>query len=135
MDLKSTVKLSNESGKGAALESLEEIIVFGLEEKKGKDIVMLDLQALPEAVAQSFIICTGESVRQVDALTDSVIDEVKKALGERPWHVEGKETSHWVLLDFVDVVVHIFLKEYREFYGIEELWNDAVRVEYGKDLA
>lgn len=109
---------------------LTEIIIKGIEEVKGKEIVSLDLSAIPEAVTACFVICTGDSTTQVDAIADSVVKEVREAIGEKPWNSEGKETSQWVLLDFVDVVVHIFHKDARPFYGIEELWNDAPRTNH-----
>ena len=114
---------------------LQEIIVQGLNEKKGKDIVVLDLDGIPESVTRAFVICTGSSTTQVSALADSVVEEVRKKIGEKPWHIEGKTNSQWILIDYVSVVVHVFLNEYREFYGIEELWNDAVKIDVSKDLA
>ncbi len=100
-------------------------IIKGLEEKKGFDIKSMDLTHIPNAVTGVFIICSGNSTTQVEGLADSVLDEVYKGAKEKPWHTEGFENKEWILIDFVDVVVHIFLPEIREFYGIEELWADA----------
>jgi ribosome-associated protein len=107
---------------------LNEAIVFGILEKKGKNVVILDLRQLKEAVADWFILCEGDSSTQVRAIADSVSEEVKKVLGERPWHVEGSENAQWVLLDYVNTVVHVFQPATRAFYGLENLWSDAEKV-------
>ena len=112
------------------IEILKQAIVSGLAEKKGKEIVELNLSGIEEAVTQSFIICTGDSTTQVVALANSVVFEVEKLLNEKPWHIEGRANAQWVLVDFVDVVVDVLLKGYRQSYGIEELWNDAPRTEF-----
>lgn len=91
--------------------------------KKASDIKILDLRNIT-TITDFFVICTGSSDPQVKAIADSVIDGSKK-LGERPWHKEGITHRSWVLLDFIDVVVHIFLPETRAFYGLEKLWGDA----------
>ena len=104
-------------------------VIKGLEEKKGFDIKSMDLTQISNAVTGVFVICSGNSTTQVDALADSVLEEVYKATKEKPWHTEGFENKEWILIDFVDVVVHIFLPEVREFYGLEELWADA-KVKY-----
>jgi ribosome-associated protein len=91
--------------------------------KKAADIKILDLRKLT-TITDFFVICTGSSDPQVKAIADSIIDGSKK-LGERAWHKEGITHRNWVLLDFVDVVVHIFLPETRSFYGLEKLWGDA----------
>jgi ribosome-associated protein len=91
--------------------------------KKAADIKILDLRKLT-AITDFFVICTGSSNPQVKAITDWVIDGSKK-LGERPWHKEGISHRNWVLLDYIDVVVHIFMPETRTFYGLEKLWGDA----------
>lgn len=91
--------------------------------KKAADIKILDLRNLT-SITDYFVICTGNSDTQVKAIADAVIDGSKK-IGERPWHKEGFTQRSWVLLDYVDVVVHIFLHDTRNFYGIEKLWGDA----------
>lgn len=99
--------------------------IHGIQEKKGKEITVLDLSHIPTAVCKYFVICNGDSTTQVQALADSVIEEVRKASGEKPWHTEGYDNREWILIDYADVVIHIFLPEVREFYGLEDLWADA----------
>lgn len=101
-------------------------IVNGIFEKKGQDVLKIDLRKLESRIADFFIICHGSSVNQVDSLCDSVEDIVIKGTGEKPVHIEGLENKFWVLLDYGNVVVHIFLEEYRNFYSLESLWGDAV---------
>lgn len=102
-------------------------IVEGMQENKAKDIVVLDLRGVPSAVTDFFVICSGESTTQVDGINNSVLRHTRKELQERPWHQEGKENSEWILLDYVNVVAHIFYKESRSFYDLEDLWADAKR--------
>ncbi|MDX2304294.1 MAG: ribosome silencing factor [Microscillaceae bacterium] len=104
---------------------LSRIVAKGMIEKKAMDIVILDLQHIGQAVADFFVICSGNTVTQVDAITDSVEETVYKLAEENPWRKEGKENKEWILLDYVDVVVHIFRKDRREFYTLEDLWGDA----------
>lgn len=111
--------------KGAASEKLAEVIVKGMQEKKASDIVVMDLRKVKNAVADFFILCSGNSDKQLDAIADSIDAEVFKALKENPWHSEGKSNKEWVLLDYIDVVAHVFRKDKREFYALERLWGDA----------
>ncbi len=104
---------------------LAEMAVKGIQEKKGKDIVVVDLREIHHAVCDFFVICHGDSNRQVEAIADSVEEETHKSLNEKPWHKEGYENAEWILIDYVHVVVHIFHKESREFYSLEKLWADA----------
>src|SRR6478736_6536127 len=104
---------------------LKDAIIHGMQEKKGNKITILDLRKLKSAMADYFIICHATSDKQVNAIADSVEEIVRKQTGEKPWHVEGAEQSEWILLDYFDVVVHVFKEEKRDFYGIEELWGDA----------
>ena len=97
--------------------------------KKAVDLVALDLRSL-DGVADYFLICTGTSEPQVKAIAEEVEDQLR-ARGARPWHVEGREGRRWVLLDFVDVVVHVFHEKTREYYLLERLWGDARRVDLG----
>ncbi|MEM9022423.1 MAG: ribosome silencing factor [Bacteroidota bacterium] len=108
-----------------ASSKLLDIVIAGIEEKKGVDIAQLDLRKISNAVSDFFVICHGNSNTQVKAIADAVVEEVWKATGEKPWHKEGLENAEWILLDFVDVVVHIFQKDAREFYNLEDLWADA----------
>lgn len=106
-------------------EQLCELIIKGMQEKKAQDIVLLDMRKVPTAIVDYFIICTGNSETQIDAIADSVEEQVYKNLKELPWHKEGRQNKEWILLDYVDVVAHIFKKSKREFYALEELWGDA----------
>lgn len=115
-------KKTRTSGSGPAL--LEKV-VEGLHEKKGRDVVSLDLRNIPNAVADHYVICTGDSNTHVEALAGTMEETVRKALGEKPWHVEGLANSEWVLVDYVDVVVHIFQPHARDHYRLENLWADA----------
>lgn len=100
-------------------------IIKGIKEKKGHDIVCLDLTKINSTICDYFIICHGDSHRQVEAISESVEEEVRKATGEKPWHREGTRNAEWVLMDYVNVVAHVFLKETRWFYNLEGLWADA----------
>lgn len=106
---------------------LADIIVKGMQEKLGLDIVKLKLSGIPNSITDYFVICHGASRSQVDAIADSVQAEVKKAIGSLPAHKEGFENCEWILLDYFDVVVHIFQAETRSFYQLEKLWADAPR--------
>ena len=100
-------------------------IIKAIQEKKGENIISLDLRKIPEAVADFFIICEGASTTQVKAIADSVEYEVKKSCDEDPYKHEGRQTMQWVLIDYVNVVVHVMLPENRRFYKLEEMWSDA----------
>lgn len=108
-------------------EVLCECIIDGMQDNKAKDIVVLDLREIENAVTDYFIICSGDSSVQMDGIAHSIVRSARNDLKERPWHQEGKGTSEWILLDYITVVVHIFSKERREFYNIEGLWEDAKR--------
>ncbi len=103
-------------------------IIKGIEEVKGQEIQILDLRDIENTVCDYFIICSGTSNTQVNAIVNSVQKLVSKSLKEKPWHVEGSDNAEWVLLDYVHVVVHVFQKHIREFYDIEGLWGDAKSV-------
>ncbi|WP_046758792.1 MULTISPECIES: ribosome silencing factor [Kordia] len=100
-------------------------IVKGIEEVKGNDITILDLREIENTVCDYFIICNGTSNTQVNAIVGSVQKMVSKELKDKPWHIEGADNAEWVLMDYVNVVVHVFQKHIREFYDIEGLWGDA----------
>lgn len=104
---------------------LANALVEGILEKKGDEILVLDLKKLPHAMADYFIICEASNERQVNAIADQLEREVRKKIKEKPWHVEGKENLEWVLIDYFNVVVHIFKKETRKFYALEDLWADG----------
>lgn len=115
-------------------DELTALIVNGIQEKKGENIVTLDLRGLDGAVTDYYVVCEATSTTKVGAIADSIENEVRKACGEKPWHVEGTENLEWVLLDYVNVVAHVFQPDKREFFNIEELWADAkikeIRAEY-----
>jgi len=100
-------------------------ILKGIEDVKGADIQLFDLREIENTVTDYFIICTGNSNTQVSAISGSVQKIVSKELHEKPWHIEGEANAEWILMDYVNVVVHIFQKQTREFYDIESLWGDA----------
>jgi ribosome-associated protein len=106
-------------------DTLADIVVRGMQDKKASDIVVLNLKELKNAVADYFVICSANSDTQLDAVARSVEEEIEKATGEMPWQTEGRTNREWVLLDYVDVVVHVFLRDRRQFYALEELWGDA----------
>lgn len=100
-------------------------IVEGIENVKGQDIDILDLREIENTVCDYFVICNGSSNTQVNAIVGSIQKTVSKAIKDKPWHVEGSENGEWVLIDYVNVVVHVFQKHIREYYDIEGLWGDA----------
>lgn len=114
---------------------LSEIVVHGMLEKKAQDVVVLDLRQVKSAVADFFVIGTGSSDTQLDAIAESVEKEVKEQVSERPWHREGTQHKEWILLDYVTVVAHIFLGERREFFALEELWGDAIVTSVGPEVS
>jgi ribosome-associated protein len=109
-----------------ATELLTEAIIKGLQERKARDIKVLDLTALSGAVADVFVVCHGDSSTHVEGLARSVDETVARETGENPAHLEGIKNAQWVLIDYISVVVHIFQSEQRDFYGIERLWADAM---------
>ena len=100
-------------------------IVEAMQDTKGEDILIFDLSKIENSVAETFIICSGNSNTQVSAISLNIEKKVRNDLQDRPWHVEGNENALWVLLDYISVVVHVFQRETREYYDIEELWGDA----------
>lgn len=106
-------------------ELLSEVVVKGLQEKKGLDIVRMDLRNVPGAVTDFFVVCTGTSDKHVQALAYSSEKLALEELQDKPMSISGYQAGEWVLLDFVDVVVHVFQREKREFFNIEDLWGDA----------
>lgn len=105
-------------------------ILQAIREKKGEHLVSLDLRKIPEAISDYFIICEATSTTQVKAIADFVEETVKKQTGEFPYHHEGYHVQHWILIDYINVVVHIMLPDVRKFYKLEEMWSDAVLQEY-----
>jgi ribosome-associated protein len=105
-------------------------IIKAIQDKKGENIVSLDLRKIPEAVADFFIICEAGNQPQIRAITDAVEDEVKKKCNESPYRHEGKQVLQWVLIDYVNIVVHIMHSDARKFYKLEEMWSDSVLEEH-----
>lgn len=105
-------------------------IIHAMQEKKGEKIVSLNLKKIPEAVTDFFIICEAGNPIQLKAIADFVEEEVKKKCGENPYKHEGRQGEQWILIDYVNVVVHIMLEAPRKFYKLEEMWNDALIVEH-----
>jgi ribosome-associated protein len=106
-------------------EALSKIIVKGMEEKKASDISILDLRDIKNSVSDFFILCSGNSNTQLEAIADSIEEEVSKSGEKDPWQREGKNSGQWILMDYVNVVAHIFIKEKRDHFGLEDLWGDA----------
>jgi ribosome-associated protein len=102
-----------------------EFVIKGMQEKKARDIANIDMSGIANAVCSNFVICHAESKRQVEAIADAVMEFVKTNANEKPWHKEGFENAEWILLDYANVVVHIFNQETRKFYNLEQLWADA----------
>ena len=100
-------------------------IIDGIEEGKGEEIVVIDLRQVSGSVCDHFVICQGNSTTQTEAIARKVQEWTKKYAGERPWKTEGQTTATWILMDYFNIVVHIFTKETRDFYDIEELWADG----------
>jgi len=109
-------------------------VIKGMQDKKAKNIVSLDLSNISNSVAGYFVVCDAPSNIQVNAIYENVDEVVKKNCGVRPYHVEGITNSEWILLDYFDVVVHIFNDKTRAFYKLEELWADASKTVYKSDL-
>ena len=106
-------------------EGLVKLVIEGILKKKGKRIVTLDLSKIENSICTYFIICHGESTTQTSAIGESVAEFVFKESGEKPLHREGFQNANWILLDYGDVIVHVFLESFRELYRLEDLWADA----------
>ena len=111
--------------KNTEKELLIATIVDAMQDTKGEDIKIFDLSTIDNSVAETFIICSANSNTQVNAISGNIEKKVRNEVKERPWHVEGTDNAMWVLMDYVSVVVHIFQKQVRDYYEIEELWGDA----------
>jgi len=110
-------------------QQLCDTIVEGMQENKANDIVILDLREIESAVCDFFVISSGESSTQVDGISSSLVRYTREKINERPWRIEGQQNSEWVLIDYVSVVAHVFYKETRSFYDLEDLWADAKRID------
>ncbi len=125
---KAKLTVVKKASASSASEKLMELVVFGMQEVKGEDIVVLDLREIGNSSCDFFVICHGNSSTHCSAVAQGVEKEVKKATGEMPWRREGVSNGEWVLLDYVSVVVHVFQQYTRELYNIEDLWADAKTV-------
>ena len=111
------------------VDQLISVIISGIEDVKGQNINILDLREIENTVCDYFIICEGTSNTQVNAIVNSIQKKVSKETKDKPWHIEGSDNAEWVLMDYVNVVVHVFQKHIREYYDIESLWGDAITTE------
>jgi len=100
-------------------------IIKGIEDVKGENISIIDLREIENTVCDYFILCDGTSNTQVSAIAASIQKTVSKSIKDKPWHVEGEAHAEWILLDYVNIVVHVFQKHVRQFYNLEELWGDG----------
>src|ERR1700730_1333162 len=120
----------NKSARLAKNSKIIKAIIHAIQEKKGENIVSLDLRKIPEAVADFFIVCEASSNTQVKAIADFIEDSTRKSCDELPYKHEGRQTLQWVLIDYVNVVVHVMLPESRRFYKLEDMWSDAPQEEH-----
>jgi ribosome-associated protein len=131
--LKQLVSLTNRKKSATRLTKSSKIIktiIAAIQEKKGENIISLDLRKINEAVADFFIVCEASNQPQIKAIADNVQYRVKEACDENPYHHEGFQSLQWVLIDYVNVVVHIMQPETRKFYQLEEMWSDAAAAEH-----
>ena len=108
-------------------------IIQAIQQKKGENIISLDLRKIPEAIADFFIICEASNQPQIRAISDQVEEMVKKKCDEKPYRHEGKKNLQWVLIDYINVVVHVMLPDTRKFYKLEEMWSDALIQEFNEN--
>ena len=115
------------------MEKLIDTIVGAIEDKKGKNIVSLDLSGFDGAICSAFVVCNADSTTQVAAIADNIREEVRERLDIKPYNYDGYRNAQWIVIDYGDLMVHVFQPEVREFYNIEDLWSDA-RIELIPDL-
>ncbi len=111
-------------------EALLDKIIKGIQDKKGKEILSLNIGKIENSICDYFVICHGTSSTHVDAIIDSIEQRVKKELNEKPYNKEGLDNLTWVLIDYASIIIHVFQKEYRDFYNLEDLWADATMDKY-----
>jgi ribosome-associated protein len=121
--------MTRKTNKEAETEMLAKVVATAMSDKKASDIVMLDLRGVGSAPASFFVICTGNSPLHTDAIADAVHEAVKKTFGINPTSTEGYDTAEWILMDYFDVVAHVFVPKTRDFYRLEDLWADGKRTE------
>jgi len=111
-------------------EDLLACIVDAIQEKKGKNTISLEIGALPNAVCKYFVFCNADSTTQVDAIANNIEDKVLEKLGEKVYRSDGYQNAIWIVLDYIDIVVHVFQTEWRDYYRVEALWADAKAIQY-----
>jgi ribosome-associated protein len=131
-NLRLSIAIAKRPKKFSDLELLNHTIVEGIRDKKGKNIIQLDLRKLGDAPADFFIICEGDSNTHVKAISDSIYKKVKEEMHSMPNHTEGSSNAKWILMDYFNTIVHVFYPETRQFYEIENLWSDAELTEFGE---
>ena len=124
------VKTSSAVPKPNSSDSLCDLIIDAIQDIKGKNILRLDLKSLDESPADYFVICEGESHTQVKGISDNIYKRLRDEMGLRPFKTEGEQHANWILVDYFDIVIHIFYKETRGYYDLEDLWSDAKITEY-----
>ncbi len=112
------------------MENILATVVEAIQDKKGKNIVSLDMTGIDGAICSHFVVCNADSTTQVEAISNGIEEMMEQKLGEKLYRVEGRQTGLWVAMDYIDVVVHIFQTELRGFYRLEELWSDAPVTKY-----
>lgn len=131
----SSLQTTHDSSLNNDARALVKHVVAGMQDKKAQAITLLELATLENAPTDAYVIAHAASHRQVEAIAQSVEETVRHESGEKPWHREGFENKEWILLDYVNVVVHIMLEEKRLYYSLEELWNDARRIDFTLPLS
>lgn len=122
---KKKLKRPKKSSSSSQASNLLDAVVLGMQEKKAKNITIVNLSEVENSICDYFVICDSESKTHVEAIADSVEEVTRKKTGEKPFHAEGYENSEWILIDYINVVAHVFLKEIRDYYNLEALWADA----------
>lgn len=117
------------TAKNANIMPLTNIIIEGIQERKGKKTTIIDLSEIETATSRQFVICQGTSTMQVSAIADSVREYVQKTIGRKPYNYDGYKNCQWIVIDYGEIMVHVFLPEFREFYNLEQLWSDATITE------
>jgi len=130
LSILTTPRTRPSAGKLTKNSKLIKSIITAIQERKGENIISLDLRKIPEAVADFFIVCEASSNTQVKAIADYIEFYTKQTVKDQPYHSEGQQSGQWILLDYVNVVVHIMQPETRKFYKLEEMWSDAVTEEF-----
>ena len=110
-----------------------DVVAEAMLEKKGQDVVALDLKGIGTAISDYFIVCSADSTTNVSAIAENIEDRMYEKCRRKPLRSQGKENSIWIIVDYGDIVVHVFQTQYREFYSLEDLWADAERIEYTDD--